>query len=157
MTADRELKAEVTVDASPDRVWATITDLKQLPDFSPELVTMVPLKRGGLREGQWYLGINRRKAFVWPTRNIVAIFEPGKTIAWDTTTSGARWIFEVAAEGTSTRLTQRRSVPTKLTTIGRLTAASALGGGEEHADELEDGMLRTLQGIKAAAEIRGTP
>ncbi|HSV39273.1 MAG TPA: SRPBCC family protein [Nocardioidaceae bacterium] len=152
MTADRELKAEVTVAASPEKVWATITDLKQMSDWSPELLSMLPLKRGGLRQNQWYVGINRRKGVIWPTRNVVAILEPGKTLAWDTKTSGARWIFEIAPEGAGTRLTQRRPVPKRLTLSGRLFAKGFLGGKEEHADELEVGMSRTLDGIKASVE-----
>ena len=35
-----------------------------MPDWSPELVRMLPLKGGGMRRGQWYLGINRRKGVV---------------------------------------------------------------------------------------------
>lgn len=151
-SADRELRAEVTVAASLDKVWATIVDLKQMPDWSPELVSMLPLKRGGLREGQWYVGINRRKGVVWPSRNVVAAVDPGRTLAWDTKTSGARWIFELAPEGTGTRLTQRRPVPKRLTGLSKVFAATLLGGTEEHADELEAGMTQTLQAIKAAAE-----
>ncbi|MCB0896562.1 MAG: SRPBCC family protein [Nocardioidaceae bacterium] len=49
--ADRELRAETEVAAPPERVWALLTDLSNLPDWSPELVRMVPLKRGGLRVG----------------------------------------------------------------------------------------------------------
>jgi uncharacterized protein YndB with AHSA1/START domain len=59
---DRELRAEATVAAPPEAVWALLTDFGRMPDWSPELVRMLPLKRGGLRVGQWYLGINRRKA-----------------------------------------------------------------------------------------------
>ena len=55
-----------------------LTDVRRMPDWSPELVRMMPLKRGGLRLGQWYLGINRRKAVVWPTRSVVAGVEPGR-------------------------------------------------------------------------------
>ncbi|HET7689619.1 MAG TPA: SRPBCC family protein [Nocardioidaceae bacterium] len=152
MTADRELVAEVSIAASPDQVWAALTDLKRMSDWSPELVAMLPLKRGGLRQNQWYLGINRRKAVVWPTRNVVTVVDPGKTLAWDTTTSGSRWIYELTHEGSGTRLTQRRPVPRRLTRIGSLVAGTMLGGKEEHADELEDGMRRTLEGIKAAVE-----
>ena len=65
MTADRELRAETVIDAPPEKVWATLTDLSRMPEWSPELLKMVPLKRGGLRLGQWYLGVNRRKAMVW--------------------------------------------------------------------------------------------
>ncbi len=152
MTADRELRAEVTVGASPDKVWAILTDLKQMPDWSPELVRMLPLKTGGLRVGQWYLGINRRKAVVWPTRSVVAEVDSGRSLAWDTKTTGARWIFELTPEGDGTRLVQRRPVPKRLTGLAKAFAAAFLGGIGEHADELEQGMRHTLEGIKAAAE-----
>src|SRR5690349_972618 len=67
VTADRELYAEAHVAASPARVWALLTDFARMPEWSPELVRMVPLKPGGLRVGQWYLGVNKRGPVVWPT------------------------------------------------------------------------------------------
>lgn len=150
--ADRELRAETTIDATPQQVWAVLTDLQRMPEWSPELVTMVPMKRGGLRVGQWYLGVNRRKGVVWPTRNVVATLEPGKALAWDTKTSGARWIYELAPEGAGTRLVHRRPVPTRLTLLSRMFAPAALGGNVEHADELEAGMAQTVARLKAAVE-----
>ena len=74
MNADRELRAEASVDgpAGPG-LGAADRLLRRMPEWSPELVRMVPLKPGGLRVGQWYLGINRRKAVVWPTRSVVAV------------------------------------------------------------------------------------
>jgi uncharacterized protein YndB with AHSA1/START domain len=152
MSADRELQAETTIKASPDRVWKLLTSLDRMPEWSPELVKMLPLKPGGLRVGQWYVGINRRKGMVWPTRNVVAVLEPGKTLAWDTKTSGARWIFELAPEGEGTRLAQRRPVPTRLTLVSKAFAPAVLGGSDAHADELEDGMRTTLARIKATLE-----
>lgn len=151
-TADRELRAETTIDAAPDRVWATLTDLSRMRAWSPELVGMVPLKRGGLRAGQWYLGINRRKGVLWPTRNVVVTLEPGRALAWDTRTSGSRWIYELSPEGTGTRLVHRRPVPRKLTLVSRAFAAVALGGTVHHADELEAGMTQTLARLKAEIE-----
>jgi hypothetical protein len=115
-------------------------------------VRMVPLKRGGLRVGQWYLGLNRRKAVVWPTRNVVAALEPGRTLAWDTTSSGARWIWELEPDGDGTRVVHRRPVPRRLTLLARTFAPVALGGNEGHADELEAGMEQTVARLKAAAE-----
>ncbi len=152
MSADRELRAETTINASPDAVWAALTDLSRMPEWSPELLKMLPLKRGGLREGQWYVGVNLRKGVVWPTRNVVATLEPGKTLAWDTKTSGSRWIFEVSPDGGGTRVVQRRPVPNKLTFIGNFFASYLLGGAESHADELEAGMVETLARFKAEVE-----
>lgn len=150
--AARELRAEVVVGATPERVWQVLTDLDRMPEWSPELVRMVPLKRGGLRLGQWYLGINRRRALVWPTRNVVTVLEPGRSVGWDTTTSGARWVYALVPEGDGTRVTLARPVPRRLTFGSNLVAATLLGGRDEHADELEAGMRTTLERLKACVE-----
>lgn len=151
--AARELRAEAEVDAPTEHVWALLTDFAQLASWSPETVRMLPLKRGGLRVGQWYLGINRRKAFVWPTRSVVADVVPGRRLVWDTPSSGARWVWELEpVEPGRTRVVHRRPVPSKLSLGSRIVAPLALGGNEEHADELEQGMATTVAGLKAAAE-----
>ena len=151
-TAARELRAETTIGAPPDRVWAALTDLKRMPAWSPELLRMVPLKPGGLKVGQQYLGLNRRKAVIWPTRNVGGVLEPGRSLAWDTRSSGARWIFELSAGGAGTRVVHRRPVPRKLTPLGKVFARLFLGGTVGHADELEQGMAQTLARLKATLE-----
>ncbi|MFL6062460.1 MAG: SRPBCC family protein [Marmoricola sp.] len=150
--ADRELRAQTVVAAPPEAVWSDLSDLRRLPARSPELVRMFPLLPGGLRVGQQYLGINRRKLVVWPSRNVIAVLDPGRELAWDTRTSGARWIFELSAQDAGTLVVQRRSVPRRLTLVGRLFGRFFLGGGEGHADELEAGMVATLERLKAAVE-----
>lgn len=150
--ARRELRAETTIDATPEQVWAVLADLSRMPEFSPETVRMLPLKGGGLRVGQWYLGINRRKYAVWPTRSVVVAVHPDRQLVWDTTSSGARWIFELAPVGESTRVVHRRPVPRRLTAVSRLFAPLALGGSEQHAEELEAGMAHTLARLKVAVE-----
>ena len=151
-TAARELRAETTIAAPPARVWATLTDLSRMPDWSPELVRMMPLKPGGLKVGQQYLGVNRRKAVVWPTRSVVAVLDPERSLAWDTRSSGARWIYELSPDGGGTRVVHRRPVPRRLTLLSRTFTPLFLGGSDGHADELEQGMSRTLARLKAAVE-----
>ncbi|MBL1078874.1 SRPBCC family protein [Nocardia sp. 2] len=150
----RELYAETTIDAPAERVWAILTDTRNLCAVSPELFSMHPLKPGGMRVGQWYLGWNRRKFVIWFTRNVVVEVDSPHRLAWDTKTSGTRWIFELTSEGERTRLVERRPVPEKLTSVGKLFAAVFLGGGAGHADELEQGLVTTLAGIKELAEAR---
>ena len=151
-SAARELRAETVIDAPPATVWAALTDLRRMPEWSPELVRMMPLKPGGLRVGQQYVGLNRRKAVVWPTRSVVAILDPGRTLAWDTRSSGARWIYELSPEGNGTRVVQRRPVPRGITMLSRAFAPVFLGGSDGHAQELEQGMVQTLARLKAALE-----
>jgi uncharacterized protein YndB with AHSA1/START domain len=150
--ADRELRAETHIEASPDVVWQVLGDVRRMPELSPELVRMIPLKAGGLRPGQWYLGVNRRKGVVWPTRSVVAEVEEGRRVAWDTRTSGSRWIWELTPEGGGTRVVHRRPVPRRLTPSSVVFAKAFLGGVGGHADELEEGMARSVARLKAAVE-----
>ena len=150
--AARELRAETVIAAPPARVWAALTDLGRMPEWSPELLRMVPLKPGGLKVGQQYLGVNRRKAVIWPTRSVVAVLDPERSLAWDTRSSGARWIYELSPAGAGTRVVHRRPVPRRLTLLSRVFAPLALGGSDGHADELEHGMTQTLARLKAALE-----
>ncbi|MGN6161653.1 MAG: SRPBCC family protein [Marmoricola sp.] len=150
--ADRELRAETVIDAPVGTVWATLSDVSRMPEWSDECIKMLPLKSGGLRVDQWYLGLNRRKAVIWPTRSVVSALEPEAKLSWITKSSGAEWIYELSAEGPRTRVVHRRPVPRGLTRISKLFAPLALGGSVRHADELEASMGRTLERIKAAVE-----
>ncbi len=152
MSADRELRAEILVDAPAGRVWAVLTDLRNLVAASPELVAMVPLRRGGLREGQVYVGWNRRGRVVLPTRNRIVAVVPERRLAWDTLDSGARWIFDLSPQGERTLLTERRPVPNGLPWLSRAFAGALLGGGEGHAEELEQALMPTLHHLQQVAE-----
>ncbi len=149
---DRELRAEVHIDAPPERVWRALVDFSRMPARSPELVRMVRLGRGELAPGAQYVGINRRGPVVWPTRNRIVALEPGRLLAWDTLSSGARWVFELTPEVAGTSLVQRRPVTTGLTVLSRVFAPLALGGSASHADELEAGMRSSLEALKAEVE-----
>jgi uncharacterized protein YndB with AHSA1/START domain len=150
--ADRELRAETVIDATPQAVWAVLGDVRRMPELSPELVRMIPLKPGGLRPGQWYLGLNRRKAVLWPTRSVVTDVEKSRKVVWDTRTSGARWIWELTPEGEGTRVVHRRPVPKRVTPVSVAFAKVFLGGIGGHADELEDGMAQSVAHLKRAVE-----
>jgi len=150
--AERELRVQAHVAASPEAVWAVLGDVRRMRDFSPELVRMVALKPGGLRLGQWYLGVNRRGPVVWPTRSTVTDVDPGQLLAWDTATSGARWIWELVPEGEGTLVVHRRAVPRRLTLLTRLFAAAFLGGAAGHTDDLERDMARSVARLKEAVE-----
>lgn len=152
MSSTDEFRAEVEVAAPPAKVWAVLTDTKALAEASPELMGMMPLRRGGFRRGQQYIGWNRRKAVVWPTRNVVVDYEPERLLAWDTKTSGSRWIYELFPTDAGTRLVQRRPVAKPAAAWVRLFGQAFLGGWEDHADELEAGMETSLRRIKAIAE-----
>lgn len=153
--AARDMHAEIFIDATPDTVWKTLTDFSNMVDASPELLAMKPLLPGGLKVGQWYVGLNRRKVIIWPTLNKIVDLRPLSRLEWATTTSGANWSFELTPEDDGTRLVQRRTVPKKLTMASNIVAGALLGGSDNHADELDGAMGGTLEHIKTVAESVG--
>ena len=123
-----------------------------MPDWSPELVRMLPLKRGGMRRGQWYVGINRRKGVVWPTRNVVAVLEPGRAARLGHDLE--RRPVDLGDHAVRRGHARRAPAPGagEADAAQRVFAPVFLGGGAEHADELEAGMARTVARLKAVAE-----
>ena len=96
------------------------------------------------------LMVDRR--FLERTRNVVADVAPGRSLTWDTTSSGARWIWELIPEGEGTRVVHRRPVPRRLTPMSKVFAAAFLGGATGHADELEEGMAASVRRLKSVVE-----
>ena len=143
------ISTSVDMAASPDEVWAVVSDVRRMPEFSPELQKVVLVGNAG-GVGQRLIGINRRKWLVWPTTSKVVRFEPGKAIAWHTKESGATWIYEIEALGTGSRVTARRVLPGF--TIGSKLMTPLMGGAINHDHELADGLRQTLERIKACVE-----
>ena len=145
------MTSDIVVPATPEQTWRMLTDFSNMVAASPELIAMAPIKRGGLRPGQWYLGLNRRGVVAWPTRNVISEVTPQRRLVWDTTTSGARWTYELVAEGAGTRVTETRTVPNGLTRTTRLFGGLFLGG-DKHADQLESDVSTTLTNLRRLAE-----
>ena len=80
-----------------------------MPEFSPELRKAFVIGKPGV--GANIIGINRRKAVVWPTTSKVVRWEPGRAVAWKTRESGATWVYELEATATGTAVTGRRVLP----------------------------------------------
>jgi uncharacterized protein YndB with AHSA1/START domain len=63
------LQAQIDVDAPVDKVWQLITDLRRMPEWSPQCRLMRPL--GSLRQGTRTIKLNRRNRLFWPTTSTV--------------------------------------------------------------------------------------
>lgn len=148
MSTPLTVGATVEIKAAPERVWAVLSDLARMPEFSPELRKAYVFGGPGL--GATILGINRRKAVVWPTTSKVVRWEPNQAVAWKTRESGATWVYELAPTANGTAVTGRRvlsayTVPSKL-------MVPFLGGASGHDVELNAGIEETLNRVKAVLE-----
>jgi uncharacterized protein YndB with AHSA1/START domain len=147
-TAPAPISATVEMNAAPEAVWKVVSDLARMPEFSPELRKAFVIGKPGV--GAHIIGINRRKAVVWPTTSKVVRWEPGQAVAWKTRESGATWIYELAPSATGTSVTGRRVLPKF--TLGTSLLGPVIGGAEGHDVELADGIRTTLERIRTAVE-----
>jgi hypothetical protein len=146
------ISATVDIKAGPDAVWKVISDFTRMPEFSPELRKAFVVGKPGV--GANIIGINRRKAVVWPTTSKVVRWEPGRAVAWRTRESGATWIYELEPTATGTSVTGRRVLPKF--TLGTSLLGPVIGGAAGHDAELADGIRTTLERIRSTVEQSGT-
>lgn len=147
------ISATLEMAAAPAQVWSVISDLRRMPEFSPELRKVVLINhRNGL--GQLLLGINRRGAVAWPTTSKVVRWEPGRAVAWRTRESGATWVYEIEPTEVDGRPASRVTARRVLTgfTLGSKLMTPLLGGATGHDHELAAGLTTTLERIKSVVE-----
>ena len=149
MTDPTPISAPSRSRPTPDVVWQVVSDLGRMPEFSPELRKAFVIGKPGV--GANIIGINRRKAVVWPTTSKVVRWEPGRAVAWKTRESGATWVYELEADG-HRHLGDR--TPGAAEVHDRYVAARARSsvGPQGHDTELAEGIRTTLERIRATVE-----
>jgi hypothetical protein len=149
MSDPRPIEATIEIDATPAAVWDVVSDVRRMPEFSPELRKVWVLGRAA-GTGARFVGVNRRGLVAWPTMSTVVRWEPQQAIAWRTRESGATWLYEVEPVGAGTRLTGRRILPRF--TRGTALLGPVIGGAVSHDAELADGIRTTMERMKARIE-----
>lgn len=147
--------ATVRIAAPPEQVWAVVSDLSRMGEWSPECERVEVLD--GATEptvGTRLKGHNRRGRAKWTTTCEVTAWEPGRTLAFAVGSAAKPhtvWRYDLAPAGTGTDLTESFELVKPIGPIGRLVTRLTLGVADRRAD-LEDGVRRTLDAMKGAAE-----
>lgn len=146
------ISRSTTIAASPDRVWALVSDLPRMGEYSPEAVGGTWVRGGGPAPGAVFRGRNARGLRRWSTRSEVVRCEPGRAFAFRVSAGGmpaAEWAYEVQPDGDGCRLTEtwtdRRG--RVLTTLGKLVTGVADRGAFTGRS-----IEQTLQRVKERAE-----
>jgi uncharacterized protein YndB with AHSA1/START domain len=147
-----ELKATLTVAATPAQVWALVTDVTRMAEWSPQVVRSVVLG-GPVRLGVRFVNLNRQGWKHWPTNAKVVRFTPHRDFAFRITENHAIWSFQLepTADG-GTEITHRRETPDGISLVSRALTKAALGGQGPFVAELLEGMSRTLERLRAELE-----
>jgi dimethylaniline monooxygenase (N-oxide forming) len=147
-------RASVTIAAPADTLWEMVADVTRMGEWSPECYAC--RWTGKRREpvvGARFAGFNKRGWARWITTNEVVEADRGRAFVFRTRETGVRWgyRFEPTADGRATTVTETRDTSGARLRLVRL-AGVFVGGADSHADELREGMRRTLDRLKAAAE-----
>jgi len=145
------LQAQIDIEAPVTEVWALVSDLNRMPQWSPQCRAMKALG-GPLRQGSRTINLNRRKFLFWPTTSRVTEFIPDKKLAFRVNENGTVWSYELEPTATGTRLTESRHAENGVSAFSNMSVNAFMGGVPSFERELVDGMNLSLSRIKAAAE-----
>lgn len=144
------LQAEIEIDAPVSKVWNLISDLGNMPKWSPQCRVMRSL--GPLRPGTRTLNLNRRNNLFWPTTSTITEVIPEKKLAFRVNANNTVWSYELEPTATGTRVVETRHAENGVKAISTMTVNAVLGGVPGFEKELLAGMNTSLARIKVAAE-----
>ncbi|GAS86593.1 SRPBCC family protein [Mycolicibacterium brisbanense] len=144
------LQAQIDIDAPVDTVWALISDLNRMPEWSPQCRVMKLL--GPLRPGARTVNLNKRKFTYWPTTSTIVEVIPQQKLAFKVDINNTIWSYELQPTESGTRLVESRHAENGVKPISNALVSAFMGGVPSFEDELVDGMNASLARIKAAAE-----
>lgn len=148
--AEPLLQAEIDITAPPAKVWALVSDLSQMPRWSPQCRMMRAF--GPLRPGTRTVNLNRRGFMFWPTTSRITEFDPERKLAFRVNENNTVWSYELEPTATGTRLIESRHAENGVKAVSNALVNSLMGGVPSFEQELLVGMNDSLSRIKAAAE-----
>lgn len=147
------LETTTEIAATPQEVWAVITDPRALGGLSDQVLRTHVVGTAPVGLGTKTVNINRRGPLVWPTRAKVVRFEPLRDYAFRVKDNGSTWSFLLEPTATGgTTVTHRREAANGTTKVSMLLQDKVLGGVADFDREMESGMAVTLQRLKALLE-----
>lgn len=144
------LKAEIEINAPVAKVWSLVSDVTNMPKWSPQCRVMKAL--GPVKPGTRTLNLNRRGMLFWPTTSVITEVIPERKFAFRIPLNTTVWSYELEPTATGTRLIETRHAENGTTAVSNFAVKNALGGMETFERELVEGMQQSLARIKTAAE-----
>ena len=144
------LQADITINAPVAKVWALISDLDNMPKWSPQCRVMKAI--GAVKVGTKTVNLNRRGALFWPTTATITAQDPQKKLSFRVNTNYTEWTYDLEPAGTGTKVTVNRHAENGVKPISGALVDRFMGGVPTFEQELVEGMNTSLGRIKVAAE-----
>jgi uncharacterized protein YndB with AHSA1/START domain len=148
-------EASVHVDAPPEKVYDTVTDVTRMGEWSPETVRCEWLDGAtGAAVGARFKGSNKNGLVRWSTKPRVVAVDNGKEFAFVTDFRGkdmTRWTYRFEPDGDGTRLTESFEMMNDMPGVIDFFERHLMRVKDRKSD-LEQNMQSTIERIKAAVE-----
>jgi hypothetical protein len=145
----------IVITRSPEEVYALITDVTRMGDWSPVCKACWWDEGDGPRVGAKFTGRNELPERTWETRSEIVAAEPGREFAWAVAEppTRARWAFTLQAVDGGTEVTETWELPAEgAAFFEKRFGDDAPAQIQTRADAAQSGIPATLAAIKKSAE-----
>jgi len=101
-----EYSESIDVSASPDQLYALVTDITRVGEWSPVCKACWWDEGDGPRVGAWFTGRNEEPDRTWETRSQVVAADAPREFAWEVNNGWVRWGYTLEPIDGGTRLTE---------------------------------------------------
>jgi hypothetical protein len=141
-----EGKATVHIAAPPEEVYALVSDVTRMGEWSPETHKAEWIEGAtGPAPGARFKGSNKKGILRWSTKPTVTVAEPGKEFTFEVG-KDTRWSFLLTPEDGGTELAE------SFESLRYTLLFKILSPPNRRTPELQRGIETTLARIKVAAE-----
>jgi uncharacterized protein YndB with AHSA1/START domain len=153
-----EGERSIDIAAPPERVWALVTDIGRMGEWSPNTIHAEwadAARQEGPAVGRRFRGTNRLPIVrQWTSTATVTAFEPGRRFAFavgkNPDDPNTLWSYDLAPSRAGTRVTERWQMLREPAIV--LLYYRLIG----QRDRLAEGVEETLRRLKAAAESQSS-
>jgi hypothetical protein len=148
-----KLSDTISVAVSPDELFAMVSDVTRMGEWSPVCTACWWDEGDGPRVGAWFTGRNETPGRTWETRSQVVAADPGRKFAWQVNDGWVHWEYAFDPEDGGTRLTESwEFLPAGIAGFHERYGADAEAQIQQRSDAARSGIPATLAAIKKAAE-----
>jgi uncharacterized protein YndB with AHSA1/START domain len=145
-----EGQATIQIQAPPEKVYAMVTDVTRMGEWSPETHKCEWIEGAtGPTVGARFKGSNKRGIMRWSTKPTVKLADPGKEFAFEVGKPGkedTRWSYKLSPKDGGTELTE------SFESLRYALIFKVISPPKRRKRQLQEGIERTLERIKQAAE-----
>ncbi len=152
----QQVSVTQTIKASPDHVWAMISDVTRMGEWSPETTSCTWTKGAtGPAVGAAFTGNNKNGKKKWSTKCVVSQCEPGRRFAFEVSAAGLKisaWAYGIEPGNDADSCTVTETWSDRR---GALVVAlgKPLSGVAERHEHNRAGMAATLSKLAEFAEL----